>query len=107
MTNEQLAAQYQHRLNQSAINAAAGTGAGQPSLGLPGDNSGSINQQRYAQMMRAQQVSQSKGNAPLPNGVRAPSRVATPQTPRLPNIQAPPVPSQSPRPPQAPMARGP
>ena len=108
MTNEQLAAQYQQRLSQSAMNAAAGGGNGQL-LGLSNDANSHVHQ-RYAQMIRAQQASQSpsqpKGVPPVPNGVRAPSRGATPHTQRLPNIQTSPAPSQSPRPPQAQMARG-
>lgn len=107
MTNEQLAAQYQRRLSQSAMNASAGGNNSQP-VGLANDANNHVHQ-RYAQMIRAQQASQSQSKVvpPVPNGVRTPSRGATPQTQRLPNVQSSPVPSQSPRPPQAQMARGP
>ncbi|KAI9809524.1 MAG: chromatin modification- protein VID21 [Phylliscum demangeonii] len=97
MTNEQLAAQYQQRLSQSAMNAAAGAGgiglgagahhaghaAGPPHLGLPNGASSAAaaaaaaanlvnpQQQLYAQMIRAQQASQSKAAAALGYGVGA------------------------------------
>lgn len=106
LTNEQLAAQYQHRLSQSAMNAAAGGSNGQ-APGMPNDSSNQANHQRYAQMIRAQQASQSKVGGPVTNGVHPPSRGATPQTQRLSNVPSSPAQSQSPRPP-APMqlARG-
>ena len=105
MTNEQMAAQYQHRLSQAAMNAAAG-GSNAQGLAMVGDANHHLSQQRYAQIIRAQQASQSKTGPTISNGVRTPSRGATPQTQRLPNVQASPGPDHSPRVPQAQMTRG-
>ena len=105
MTNEQMAAHH-HRLSLAAMNAAAG-GSSAQGLAMVGDASHHLNQQRYAQNIRAQQASQSKTTGSnIPNGVRTPSRGATPQTQRLPNVQASPGPGHSPRVPQAQMTRG-
>lgn len=116
MTNDQLTAQYQHRISQTAaMNAAAGLAHTGQTLGIPNGSNGLANQQQqqlYAQMIRAQQASQSKGGIPIPNGIRPPSRSATPQTQRGPpnmnmNVQATaPGQNQSPRPPQAQVAGG-
>ncbi|KAI9670388.1 MAG: chromatin modification- protein VID21 [Caeruleum heppii] len=111
LTNEQLV-QYQHRINQAAMNAAAGGGA---SPGAVMASMGSLpNQQIYAQMLRAQQANQRAQQANQavrpastgPNGVRAASRSATPQTHRSGSAQIGQGPDQSPRPPQAQMAGG-
>ena len=105
MTSDQLAAQIAHRMSQSAINAAAGALSSQPMSMSNG--SGMIpNHQLYAQMIRAQQATQSKGGIPLPNGIRPPSRSATPQTQRGPNVASNQGQSQSPRPPSAQVAGG-
>ncbi|KAI9821612.1 MAG: chromatin modification- protein VID21 [Thelocarpon impressellum] len=106
MTNEQLAAQYQHRMSQSAMNAAAGGGNNtSPQMGMM-TAAGVPNQQLYAHMIRQQQANQSRAGSAGPNGARPPSRSATPQNQRGGNVQVNQGQNQSPRPPQAQMAGG-
>ncbi|KAI9839617.1 MAG: hypothetical protein M1819_002243 [Sarea resinae] len=114
LTSEHLTQQYQQRMSQAAMNAAAGTPPNvinkdnhnnnnhfPPPQGMNGPMSGQ-SQQLYAQMMRAQQSGQSRGASAGPNGARPPSRSATPQNQRSGSAQN--GPGQSPRPPQAQVA---
>ncbi|KAI9848746.1 MAG: chromatin modification- protein VID21 [Sclerophora amabilis] len=105
MASEQLT-QYQHRMSQAAMSAAAGAGSNQHAqIGMMNGSSGGVaNPQLYAQMMRSHQASQSRGASAGPNGLRPPSRSATPHNQRSGSVQTAQGPNQSPRPPQAQMA---
>ena len=106
MTSEQLTAQYQQRMSQSAMNAAAGSVNTSPQMAMLNGGGGVPNQQLYAHMIRAQQASQSRAGSAGPNGGRPPSRSATPQNQRSGSVQVSQGANQSPRPPQAQMAGG-
>lgn len=102
----------QYEMSQAAMSAAAGGAANsngnlQPPMQqqpmLTGVAGAVHNAQAYAQFMRQQQANQqSRVGAVGVNGIRPPSRSATPQTQRSGSGQA--GPGQSPRPPQAQMA---
>jgi len=104
----------QYQMSQAAMSAAAGGAANnsgnlQPSMQqqviMNGVGGAVQNAQAYAQYMRQQQANQqSRGGSAGKNGVRPPSRSATPQTQRSGSVQA--GQGQSPRPPQAQMAGG-
>ncbi|KAI9795359.1 MAG: chromatin modification- protein VID21 [Piccolia ochrophora] len=104
MTSEQLS-QYQHRLSQAAMNAAAGAPSGQLGPGGVMNGAGSIpNPQLYAQILRAQQANQSRSGSVGPTTARPPSRGGTPQMQRSGSVQAGQGSNPSPRSPQAQMA---
>jgi len=102
----------QYEMSQAAMSAAAGGAAnGNGNLQPPMQQqpmmtgvAGAVhNAQAYAQFMRQQQANQqSRAGTVGMNGIRPPSRSATPQTQRNGSGQA--GQSQSPRPPQAQMA---
>ena len=97
MASKHLSAQF--RARQAAMDAASGNSS-QPMLN---------NTAQYAQMMRQQQTIQARGGnvgAAMVNGVRPPSRSATPQTQRNGSAQGGQGQNQSPQQPQAQMASG-
>jgi chromatin modification-related protein VID21 len=88
-----------YRARQAAIDAATGNSS-QTMLN---------NTAQYAQMMRQQQTIQARGGdvgAAMVNGVRPPSRSATPQTQRSGSAQGGQGQNQSPQQPQAQIASG-
>lgn len=121
MTTERLNA-FRNQAQVAAMQAAAGTNAAaaagntninnlphqqQPIMNGVGANTGMINPQQYAQMMRNHQSNQqNRNNVNAINGVRSGSQGATPQAHRSGSAQAGPPPSQSPLPVQAQMAGG-